>query len=245
MNNILTPLLITSIASFGTVIGSLLAFIPNIDKKSWMSLILAFSGSIMILISIFDLLPMSIINITNYYGYFKSILFIIIPFILGIIIVNFIDKKIEGESSLYKIGVLSFLGLMIHNFPEGIATYMTSLTDTGLGIKLSLAIMLHNIPEGICIAVPIAKSTHSLKKGVGASILSGLAEPLGAICTFLFLKDFINEITISIILIFVAGIMITLSINNIYKESLKLDCKNYFISGILLSIIYLLITLKI
>lgn len=99
--------------------------------------------------------------------------------------------------------------------------------------------------EGICIAVPIAQATHSIKKGVGASALSSIAEPLGAICAYIFLKNYINEITISIVLIFVAGIMITLSINNIYKESLKLDSKNYFITGVLLSIIYILITLKI
>lgn len=245
MENIFIPLLISSIAGLGTVIGSLLSFIPNIGKKGYMSLILAFSGSIMLLISIIDLLPSSIMTIINNFSLIKALIIIIISFLTGVIIINILDKKIEGESSIFKIGVLSLIGLMIHNFPEGIATFMTTLHDTNLGIKLSIAIMLHNIPEGICIAIPIAQATHSIKKGVGASALSSIAEPLGAICAYIFLKNYINEITISIILIFVAGIMITLAINNIYKESLKLDSKNYFISGILLSIIYILITLKI
>lgn len=245
MNNILIALIICVLAGLGTVIGSLLVFIPNIGKSKYISLILAFSGSIMILISILDLLPTSIDNILNNYSVFKGLIIILSSFIIGALLIGAIDKRIEEGSSLFKVGILSMIGLMIHNFPEGIATFMTSLYDTNLGIKLSIAIMLHNIPEGICIAIPIAKHTHSTWKGVGASFLSSLAEPLGALCAYLFLMNFINEITISIILIFVAGIMINLSINNIYKESLKLDQFKYFILGIILSFIYIFITLKI
>lgn len=122
---------------------------------------------------------------------------------------------------------------------------MSSLYNPALGLKLSIAIMCHNIPEGICIAVPLSESTHSKKKGVGAAFLSSLAEPLGALVAYIFLKNYINDITISIILIFVAGIMIILSINTIYKESLKLDCKKSFLLGVLLSVVYIIITLKI
>ena len=245
MNNILIPLIICFIAGMGTVIGSLLVFIPNIGKTSYMSLTLAFSGSIMILISILDLLPSSVFNIMHHYSLLKGLIIIILAFLIGVITINFIDNKIEEGSSIYKVGILSLITLMIHNFPEGIATFMTSLYDTNLGIKLSIAIMLHNIPEGICIAVPIAKYTHSTMKGVGASILSSLAEPLGAICAYLFLRPFINQLTISIILIFVAGIMISLSINKLYKESLKLQEYKYFSLGVILSLIYIFITLKI
>lgn len=245
MNNILIPLIICFIAGLGTILGSLLVFIPNIDNKRYMSLILSFSGSIMILISILDLLPSSIINILSNMVFPKGIIIIILAFIMGVLTINIIDKRIEKGSSLLKIGVLSLISLMIHNFPEGIATFMTSLYDTNLGIKLGIAIMLHNIPEGICIALPIAKETHSTLKGVGAAALSSLAEPLGAICAYLFLMNIINEITISIILVFVAGIMINLSINKLYKESLNLNNIKSFILGIILSFIYIFITLKI
>lgn len=245
MKTILIPLMISTIAGFGTIIGSLLAFVPNINKKSTMSLILAFSGSIMILISVLDLLPSSVLTIMTHYSLIKGLFIVGLSFFLGVFLIHLIDKKIKGESSLYKIGILSLFSLMLHNFPEGIATFMSSLYNPALGLKLSIAIMCHNIPEGICIAVPLSESTHSKKKGVGAAFLSSLAEPLGALVAYIFLKNYINDITISIILIFVAGIMIILSINTIYKESLKLDCKKSFLLGVLLSVVYIIITLKI
>lgn len=241
--NITIPLIICTIAGFGTLIGSLLVFIPKIDKSSSMSLILGFSGTIMILISILDLLPTSIFTLINNYSIIKSVIITIISFYLGYLIINILDKKVEEESSLYKIGILSLIGLMLHNFPEGIATFMTSMNNQTLGIKLSIAIMLHNIPEGICICIPIAKSTGSIKKGIRASFIASLAEPLGALIAYIFLYHYINDITIGIILIFVAGIMTTLSINNIYNEARKLEKGKYFLIGIIIAFIFNLISI--
>lgn len=241
--NILTPLIICTIAGLGTLIGSLLVFIPKIDKNGSMSLILGFSGTIMILISILDLLPTSISAIFTSFSTLKTFAIGIISFYLGYLIITILDKKVEKESSLYKVGILSLIGLMLHNFPEGIATFMTSINNQALGIKLSIAIMLHNIPEGICICIPIAKSTGSIKKGIGASFLASLAEPLGALIAFIFLHHYINDITIGIILIFVAGIMITLSINSIYKEAKRLEKGKCFITGVIIAIIFNLISI--
>ena len=132
---------------------------------------------------------------------------------------------------------------MVHNFPEGIVTFLSGVTNLKIGIKLSLAIMFHNIPEGICIALPIYLGTKSFKKAFSSTFLSCLAEPLGAILAYIFLYKYINDIMIAIILIFTAGIMITLSINSIYKESLKFDKNRYFIYGVLLSLIYIVISI--
>ncbi len=79
--------------------------------------------------------------------------------------------------------------LILHNLPEGIATFLSSYHNTSLGIKLSIAIMLHNIPEGISIAVPIYYATKNRKKkAIKATLLSGLSEPVGALLAFVFLK---------------------------------------------------------
>lgn len=241
--NIITPLIICTIAGLGTLIGSLLVFIPKIDKKGPMSLILGFSGTIMILISVLDLLPTSINALIKTFNPLKALIISMISFYLGYLIINILDKKVEKESSLYKVGILSLIGLMLHNFPEGIATFMTSMNNQSLGIKLSIAIMLHNIPEGICICIPIAKSTGTIKKGIGASFIASLAEPLGALIAFIFLHHYINDITIAIILIFVAGIMITLSINSIYKEAKRLEKGTCFTIGIILAIVFNLISI--
>lgn len=240
---ILIPILLSFLASFGTLLGSLLVFIPNIGKKSNISLVLAFSGTVMILISVIDLLPNSIITILNNFSILKALTIIITSFLTGYLIINILDKKMEGEKSLLKLGILSLIALMVHNFPEGIVTFLSGVTNLKIGIKLSLAIMFHNIPEGICIALPIYLGTKSFKKAFSSTFLSCLAEPLGAILAYIFLYKYINDIMIAIILIFTAGIMITLSINSIYKESLKFDKYRYFIYGVLLSLVYIVISI--
>ena len=128
------------------------------------------------------------------------------------------------------------IALMLHNLPEGILTFLSSMIDIKLGLKLSFAIMLHNIPEGIAIAVPIYYATRNKSKAIRATFISGLSEPLGAILAWIFLRNYINNFIISIILLFVAGLMISISINDIFEEANKYSRKNILI-GIILSII--------
>ena len=128
----------------------------NINK--FITTSLAFSLAIMIGISITDLIPSSTLNLLKAYGVGEGIILSFISFIIGIILVIILEKmmkKSEKTNDLYKLGILNMLALILHNFPEGIATFMSSYQDIELGLKLSLAIALHNIPEGISIAVPI------------------------------------------------------------------------------------------
>ena len=130
---------------------------------------------------------------------------------------------------------------MIHNFPEGIATFISSIQDISLGFKLSLAIMFHNIPEGISIAVPIYYATKSKKKALFNTFISGLAEPLGALLAFIFLKRYITTYMIDIILLFVAGIMITLAIEEMLPKALSYNHHKYIYLGLFTGIILILI----
>ena len=145
------------------------------------------------------------------------------------------NKKIEGRAKsdmdLYRLGILSMLALMLHNLPEGIVTFLSSYQNIELGIKISIAIMLHNIPEGISIAVPIYYATGSKKEAVKKTLISGLAEPLGALLAFLFLRNFITYTMISIILLFVAGIMITLAIHELLPKALKYHENEFILIG--------------
>lgn len=238
--NILCSLLLTSLAGFGTLLGSLLVFVPNINKNSSQALIFTFSAVIMLYISIFDLIPSSFYSLINAYTSIKSLFIIVICFICGVGIVNIIDRRIKEESSLYKIGVLSLISLMIHNFPEGIATFMTTLLNRKVGVELTFAILAHNIPEGIMIALPISISKESRKKGIFYSFFASLSEPLGALFAFIFLHDHLNNIFISIILLIVSGIMITLAINNISEINFKKNLKHSLL-GILLAVGYVFI----
>lgn len=244
---ILIPLLISSIAGLSTVLGALVIFFKikkqNISK--FITFCLSFSLSVMICISITDLIPNSTLILYSKYNLFKCIIICLISFLIGVISINLINKKIKkynNSNNLYKVGILSMLALMLHNLPEGVATFMSAYKDVSLGISLGIAIMLHNIPEGISIAVPIYYATGSYWQAIKKTLISGLAEPLGAVLAYIFLSKFITNSLISIILIFVAGIMITLSINELLPEALKYKKDRYIVWGLLGGIIIVLLT---
>lgn len=230
--NIQISYILSIIAGLGTLLGSIFIFIPKLNKREYIPLFLSISATIMLSFSIFDLIPESVTYIRANNLLLKSIFLIITPFILGILVIKILDKCYKENNSLKKIGILSFISLAVHNFPEGIATFLSSMVNIRLGISLSIGIMLHNIPEGICISMPLYQATKSKKKVLLTTLIASLSEPLGAIIAYIFLKNYINNLTISIILLFVSGLMITLSINNIYKE--VLGNKKYMILGIII-----------
>lgn len=244
---ILIPILISTIAGLSTVIGGLVVFLKikpkQIDK--FITFCLSFSLSVMICVSITDLIPFPSRVVVERLGIILGAIILIVVFSLGVFIVTIVNEKLEKishqSSNLYKIGVLSMIALMLHNFPEGIATFMSAYQDINLGINLGFAIMMHNIPEGISIAVPIYYSTGSKKKALKTTFISGLAEPLGAIIAFIFLSKYINELTIALILILVAGIMITLAINKLLPAALEYNKDRYIYLGMIAGAIIMII----
>ncbi len=89
--------------------------------------------------------------------------------------------------ALKRTGIFTAIAIAIHNFPEGFATFISSLNDLTLGIPIAIAIAIHNIPEGIAVSLPIYQATKNRKKAFYYATLSGLAEPLGAIIGFFFI----------------------------------------------------------
>ena len=238
--HIIIPLLISSIAGISTILGFFLVFLkikPN-NLNKFITFCLAFSISIMICISIFDLIPESFFQIVCYYSISRAITFLVFSIILSIIILRILKLFLnKSKDNLYCLGILNMIVLMFHNLPEGIATFVSSYHDINLGLKLGLAIMLHNIPEGISIAIPIYYSTKSKIKAFRATLISGLSEPLGALLAFIFFKNYVNDLMISFILIIVAGIMITLSIQEMLPASLKYNENKYIYLGFFIGLL--------
>ena len=242
MQNILFPLILSTLAGLSTLVGSVFIFfkIKENNLNKFITFCLSFSLSVMIFISIFDLIPVSFFEITNCYGVGKGILLLLVAFLISYIVITLISKNIDKKSAnmdLYKLGILNMIVLIMHNLPEGIATFLSSYHSAELGIKLSIAIMLHNIPEGIAIAVPIYYATGKRKDAIYMTLMSGLSEPIGALLSFLFLKRFVSDIMISIVLIVVAGLMITLSIQEILPKALKYKENKYIYFGLLFGFI--------
>ena len=244
MKDAILPIIISSIAGLSTILGTiiLLIKIPNNKINRFITFCLSFSASIMISISIFDLIPNSFFNILNVYGIYKTIIILIIIIISIYCLIRILSKE-NKNIDLYKLGIINMLVLILHNIPEGIATFLSSYHDISLGIKLALAILLHNIPEGISIAVPIYYSKRSFKKAFLATLISGISEPIGALVAYIFLKNYINDLLISIILIIVASLMITLSLEKIIPKAQEYKESNILLIGITFGIIIIIINL--
>ncbi|MFW9938579.1 MAG: ZIP family metal transporter, partial [Candidatus Thorarchaeota archaeon] len=124
-------------------------------------------------------------------------------------------------------------GVFIHNFPEGMATFIGTITEIQLGVLLTVAIALHNIPEGIAVAVPIYACTFNKKKAFKWSFISGMSEPLGAIITWLILFPFINDLVLGALLGAVGGIMVYISLDELLPVARSLAKEHYSILGIM------------
>lgn len=240
------PFILASISGLSTMLGCLGIFVPVKRKDEFITFAISLSLSVMLMVSIFDLIPSSLPNLGN--DMIQGIIVFIIFFVLGVVLVKILNKLIEKEkasNNLYKLGILSFIALVLHNLPEGILTFMSTYQDFRLGLSLCLAIALHNIPEGISIAVPIYYSTGSIKRAIKCTFLSALAEPLGALLAFLIFKNFITDQMVSMFLILVAGIMVTLSIEKMFPEALSYHKKKPLIWGLLIGAVVVLLSLLI
>lgn len=222
MNSFL-PFIIPLLAGLSTTIGYLPTYISSKYQNFVISFSLAFSSIVMIIISIFSLIPEAYHYFSNTLT-FSSVLILLIWLNVGIVLSLSLERQIEKStnySSLYKLGVMSVFALILHNIPEGITTYITTSNNLQLGISLSIAIALHNIPEGIATAIPIYYSTSSHKKAFLYTLVSGFSEFLGAILAHIFLKELINSFILAVILSITAGIMLHLSIFDLIPSALS------------------------
>jgi len=144
------------------------------------------------------------------------------------IIITKDSKIIEGHShpKLMRMGLFTAVAITIHNFPEGLATFLSALQDPKLGLAIAIAVALHNIPEGISVSVPIYFATGDRKKAFIHSILSGLAEPFGAIVAYIAIyffvggqTDFVPKELLGISFAAVAGIMVYISLDELLPTS--------------------------
>ncbi|MCU0608151.1 MAG: zinc transporter ZupT [Chitinispirillaceae bacterium] len=133
---------------------------------------------------------------------------------------------VRHRRKLMRMGLFTALAIGIHNFPEGVATFLAALQDPKLGIAIAVAIALHNIPEGISVSVPIFYATGNRKKAFFYSLLSGLAEPVGAVIAYGAIRVFaggdagtVPPQLMGILFGGVAGIMVYISLDELLPTS--------------------------
>lgn len=247
MDNILLPLFLSFLAGICTVFGALILFFIKNFKKSYSSFFLGISAGAMIYISFIELLPQAVKSIgfvpTNLV-FFLGILFIgIIDFIVPHHFMNYCSKNGIKCNKFMLSGVMVAVAIAIHNFPEGVAVFMSSLGNIRLGGLIAFATALHNIPEGVAVATPIYFATKSKRKAFGYTFLAGIAEPLGAIIAFVILQPYLTPTFLSYIFAFVAGIMVYISFDELLPSCFE-NCQGHTaIAGIMTGMLVIFLSL--
>ena len=257
-------LLFTSFAWLSTGIGSIIAFSIKKTNTNFLSISLGFSAWVMIYISFVELFSESKEMIFN--SLWESWSWLpVISFFVGFGIIALIDKLIpnyenphemhnieelwdkkEAKSfkKLYRIGILMALVITIHNIPEWLVTFLTTIVNIKLWIAIAVAIAIHNIPEWIWISIPIYYATGSKKKAFFYSFLSWLAEPIWWLICYLILAPFINDTIMWVLFAIIAGIMVFISFDTLLPSAQKYWRHNlaivWLVSGMLIMAISLL-----
>ena len=235
-SDILIAFGLTLFAGLATGVGSTLAFLAKRTNTKVLSSSLGFSAGVMIYVSFVEIFPKAKECLVVDLGHVGGCWATVAAFFAGIIFIGVIDKlipKFENphevhsaeemdvqESAvefkkLYRVGIFTALAIAIHNFPEGLATFISALKDVKLGVAIAIAIAIHNIPEGIAVSIPIFYATGSRKKAFFYSFLSGLAEPIGAIIGYAIIFPFLNEMIFGLLFAFVAGVMVFISLDEL------------------------------
>lgn len=234
-----TAILLSILAGGATNLGIFFTFFKKNRVREVISVSLSFAMGVMSLISLKELIPEPISYFLDNLNIAIALLLIFLIPVMALTIVKVSKINIKKGSNLYKIGILNMLTLLLHNIPEGIIVFTSSVANQRLGFKIALSIAAHNLPEGICIATPIYYSTGNRKKAFFYTFISGIAEPLGAIITWLFLKPFISILFLNVILYFVGCLMLTIVFLEILPEVLSYNRRFYMLIGLFLSLFIL------
>ena len=243
-SNIIYALALTLFAGLSTGIGSAIAFLAKRTNTKLLTLSLGFSAGVMIYISFVEIFQEARESLIHHFNEFEGTLYTVIAFFGGMLLIALIDKFIPNFENpheirgieemdnkkaahkfnrLYRMGLMTALAVGVHNFPEGIATFMSAINDPALGVAIAIAIAIHNIPEGIAVSVPIYYATGSRKKAFFYSFLSGLSEPIGALIAYLVLMPFMtsgnSEVFFGVIMAGVAGIMVFISLDELLPSA--------------------------
>ena len=250
----------TLIAGLSTGIGSLIAFLAKTTNMKFLSAALGLSAGVMIYVSFMELMPESVALLSESYSEKMATTYMLIAFFLGIGIIALIDALVPEDENPHEIhldesgidkkqqglkrtGIMLALAIGIHNFPEGLAVFTSTLTNMEIAIPIVFALAIHNIPEGIAVSVPIYHATNNRKKAFVYSFLSGMAEPLGALLGFLFLLPFWTPTLNATLLSFVSGIMIYISFDELLPGTEKYGHHHWGLAGVVLGMAVMAVSL--
>jgi ZIP family zinc transporter len=264
-SNVLIAFGLTLFAGLSTGIGSALALMTKKTNKTFLSVALGFSAGVMIYVSLVEIFVKAQDALVAELGLKPGSWVTVASFFGGMFLIAVIDRLVpSGENphesrtveemdprhkhphthgKLMRMGVMSALAIAIHNFPEGLATFMAALKDPSLGVAIAVAVAIHNIPEGIAVSVPIYFATGNRRKAFFLSFLSGLSEPVGALVGYLILFRIMNDVIFGILFASVAGIMVYISLDELLPTAREYGKPHMAIYGLVAGMIVMAISL--
>lgn len=229
--NLLAALGVTAAAGLATAIGSLMVLTSKGPSPRLLAFGLAFAGGAMVYVSLSEILNKSIASFSMIYGARPGFSYGTLAFLAGVMLIALIDRLIpnphealkaddpafsrHNQDYVKRVGLLTAVAITAHNFPEGLATFFAMLENPGVGLPLAFAIAIHNIPEGISIAVPVYFATNNKAYAFFAALLSGLAEPVGAVVGYTLLAPTLSEAVFGVVFGIIAGVMVYLAIDEL------------------------------
>lgn len=251
--NFLFAIGLTVFAGLATGIGSLMSFLSKEFNPKFLAGSLGFSAGVMIYVSFVEIFVKARDSLSGPFGAKAGYIYTTLAFFAGVTIIALIDRLIPSYENpheikniakdkngvttenpkLMRMGLFSALAIGIHNFPEGLATFMGAMTDPTLGVSIAVAIAIHNIPEGIAVSAPIYYATKSRKKAFWLSLASGVSEPVGALLGYFLLRNAFNEATFGLIFASVAGIMVYISLDELLPTAEEYGEHHIAIGGLI------------
>lgn len=235
------PLILTLLAGGATFIGAILGVMGQKPSNRVLAFALGFAAGIMLLISLMEMLPAALgtEGMSPVLGYGMFVVGLLGYFALDRLLPHaHAQDLMPGDKAvmprnLRRTAILLTLGISLHNFPEGVATYVTASSNLELGFGIALAVALHNIPEGLAVAGPVYAATGSRRKAIFWTGLSGMAEILGGILAWLILGSLVSPVVMAAIMAAVAGIMVALSVDELMPLAKEIDPHNNPSYGVL------------
>ncbi|KAK9128656.1 hypothetical protein Syun_017453 [Stephania yunnanensis] len=199
-SQVLMALGLSIIGGLSTSIGAIVVVLNKSPNLKMLGLLQGFAAGLMLSISFLDLAH----NAINSIGFLKGNLWFFGGVTFFAVVAKFIPEPTlapstdvkskkrnddEGGKDMLKkhrrqvlfSGIITAIGISLHNFPEGMAVFLGSMKGLRVGVNLALAIALHNIPEGVAVALPVYFATQSKWQAFKLATLSGFAEPLGVV----------------------------------------------------------------
>jgi ZIP family zinc transporter len=223
---------LTLLAGLATGIGSALALLARRTNTRFLSASLGFSAGVMVYVSFVEILADARATLVAELGLRPGGWVTVFSFFGGIGLTALIDRIVPAaenpheahrveemhrrpDAHLMRMGLLSAAAIGLHNFPEGIATFVAALDHPRLGASIAAAVAIHNIPEGIAVAVPVFYATGSRARAFAWSFLSGLSEPVGGLAAWLLLSGLPGNALRGVLFAAVAGIMVFISFDEL------------------------------